>query len=301
MIKLSNDITFRNMVPSGALAYDGLGWLHERPLVACRLIDPRLFVVVTKSLSLNPIRGNLSWWHPWTCVRHIPNRGTVNRVGLTNPGMPWWRDTVGPKLAKRGIRIVVSLYGTPEENAEMVRMTRHLPIVGYEVNDSCPNTGHSLSKAELTIANVRRVYGETDLPIGVKVSADQDYLAIADGLRGIVQWIALNSVPWAKVFPDKRSPLWKLERKLGGGGGGGVSGRPAQRDNWEAVRQLVEAGHGNVVAPSIMEHADLPKVDALGAAARSYGTIHLYDPTDPTRIVRREMNGKGQKNPNNTF
>ena len=97
MITLSNGHAFEYMVASGALAFDGKGWPWERLLVWLGLIKPELFTVVIKSLTRNPRPGNLRWWKPWTCVRLIPG-GSVNKVGLTNPGIEWWCKKVGPKL-----------------------------------------------------------------------------------------------------------------------------------------------------------------------------------------------------------
>ena len=97
MITLANGHKFKYMVASGALAFDGKGWPWERPLVWLGLIKPELFTVVIKSLTRNPRPGNLRWWKPWTCVRLIPG-GSVNKVGLTNPGIEWWCKKVGPKL-----------------------------------------------------------------------------------------------------------------------------------------------------------------------------------------------------------
>ncbi|HEY4504003.1 MAG TPA: hypothetical protein VJJ28_02755 [Candidatus Paceibacterota bacterium] len=86
MITLANGHKFKYMVASGALAFDGKGWPWERPLVWLGLIKPELFTVVIKSLTRTSRVGNLRWWKPWTCVRLIPG-GSVNKVGLTNPGI----------------------------------------------------------------------------------------------------------------------------------------------------------------------------------------------------------------------
>src|SRR6185369_4551400 len=97
MIMLSNGHKFEYMAASGALAYNGKGWLWERPLVGLGLIEPRLFTIVIKTLTRKPRKGNLRWWKPWTCVRLIPG-GSVNKVGLTNPGIDWWCWEVAPTI-----------------------------------------------------------------------------------------------------------------------------------------------------------------------------------------------------------
>lgn len=287
MIKLSNRHAFEYMVASGALAFDGKGWLWERPLVWLGIVKPELFTVVIKTLTRNPRAGNLRWWKPWSCVRLIPG-GSVNKVGLTNPGVEWWCREVGPKLDYRKNPIVGSIFGDEKELVEMTEMLNPFDLVGQEVNVSCPNTGHAMEQAQMVISSVKAVKRASRHPVIVKVSADQDYLTIAQGLVGIAEAISLNSVPWKTVFMNgERTPLWKLEQQVGGGGGG-VSGKPAQKHNWAAVESLAKQGSLPVIGPSVMEFEDMDQVRKLGAKAVSFGAIHLRTPWAPTSFVRKE-------------
>jgi dihydroorotate dehydrogenase len=301
MIRLSNGHAFEYMVASGALAFDGKGWPWEKPLLWLGLIKPELFTVVIKSLTRNPRSGNLRWWEPWTCVRLISG-GSVNKVGLTNPGIEWWCRNVGPALDFQKFPIVGSIFGEERELVEMAEMLNHFDLVGLEVNVSCPNTGHVMEIAEIVVNSVKAVERASRHPIIVKVSVDQDYLTILRGLVGVAEAVSLNSVPWKTVFTNgEHTPLWRLEKKVGGGGGG-VSGKPAQKYNWKAVEALAKQGLIPVIAPSIMEYGDMNRVRKLGAKAVSFGAIHLPDhtvwlkpwtiftnPRKPTRIVRKEM------------
>lgn len=276
------------MVASGALAFDGKGWPWERPLVWLGLIKPELFTVVIKSLTRHPRKGNLRWWKPWDCVRLIPG-GSVNKVGLTNPGIEWWCREVGPTLDFKKFPTAGSIFGDEKELVEMAEMLNHFNLVALEVNVSCPNTGHSIEQAEIVVNSVKAVKCASRHPIIVKVSVDQDYLAIARGLVGIVEAISLNSVPWKTVFTNgEQTPLAKLEKQVGGGGGG-VSGKPAQKHNWAAVEALVKQASLPVIGPSVMDHADVDRVFTLGARAVSFGAIHLRTPWKPTSIVMSEQ------------
>ena len=287
MITLSNGHAFNYMVAAGALAFDGKGWPWEKPLVWLGLIKPELFTVVTKSLTRNPRVGNLKMWKPWTCIRLLPDGGSVNKVGLTNPGIEWWCKEIGPHLNYRRVPIVVSIFGNEQELVEMAEMLNQFDLVGLEVNDSCPNTGHNLQMAETVVKSVKAVKRVSRHPVIVKVSVDQDYLSIACGLKGFAEAISLNAVPWSTAFPRKESPLSKLEKRVGGGGGG-VSGKPAQKFNWRAVEALSEQASLPVIGPSIMEFRDLEKVRSLGAQAVSFGAIHFRTPWIPTSIVRSD-------------
>jgi len=288
MITLSNGHAFKYMVASGALAFDGKGWPWERPLVWLGLIKPELFTVVIKSLTRNPRVGNLRWWKPWTCVRLIPG-GSINKVGLTNPGIEWWCREVGPKLDFQKFPTAGSIFGDEKELVEMAEMLNRFDLVALEVNVSCPNTGHAIEQAEMVVNSVKAVKHASRHPIIVKVSADQNYLAIARGLVGIAEAVSLNSVPWRTVFPNgEQTPLTKLEKKVGGGGGG-VSGKPAQKHNWAAVESLAKQGSLPVIGPSIMEFEDMEKLKRLGAKAIGFGAIHLRTPWKPTSFIKREI------------
>ena len=286
MIKLSNGHVLDYVVASGSLAFDGRGWPWEKPLVRAGLIRPELFAVVLKTLTRRPRAGNLRWHKPWSCVRLVSG-GSVNKVGLTNPGVEWWCRDVAPGLDFRGQSLVASIFGDANELGDMASMMNRFDLIALEVNPSCPNTGHALETADAVIRGVEAVKAVSRHPVIVKVSAGQDYRAIARGLVGTAEAIALNSVPWEMAFPERRSPLWRLERQVGGGAGG-VSGRPAQTLNWRAVREIASDGTLPVIAPSIMEFADLERVRALGAEAVSFGAVHLRTPWKPTAIVLKD-------------
>ncbi len=305
MITLTNGHKFEYMVASGALGFDGKGWAWERPLVWLGLIKPELFTVGLRTLTRRPRlypTSNLSWirpwtwlpWSPWSCVRFLPDGGAVNKVGLYNPGIMGWYRQVVKKIDFKKVPLVGSIYGNREELVECAVFFNNFEVVALEVNDSCPNTGHAMSQAETIIGNVKAVCEASRHPVIIKVSVDQDYLAIAEGLKGIAEAIALNSVPWKTAFPEGRtSPLSKLEKRVGGGGGG-VSGKPAQKLNWKAVEELAKQSALPVIAPSVMEYEDLARVRKLGASAISFGAIHLRTPWKPTTIVERDMSKRGQ-------
>jgi dihydroorotate dehydrogenase len=319
VIYLSNGHELEYVIASGALAYDGKGWPHEWPLRWLGFIKPELFTVVTKTLTLKPRPGNMRWWNPltwlpfspWSCVRTIPG-GTVNKVGLTNPGFDKWVRKVGRKLRwDDPIKLIVSLYGTQEELVAMVKRLEeeHICVVGIELNPSCPNTGHDFDEISVIVASVKAVKAVTQLPIILKVSVAQNHGKIVQQLEDIIEAVSFNSVPWHIMYPNTKSPLWLLEKKVKGGGGG-ISGKPAQQENWHAVAyQALEVHAAPVIAPSIMDYHDIDHVYALGARAVHFGAIHLPDhpvwkkpwtiftnPCKPTRFVLRKLEEKNRRN-----
>lgn len=292
MIKLSNGHSLEYVVASGALGFDGQGWPWEKPLVKLGFIKPELFSVVIKSLTRFPTKGNLRWSHPWSCVRLLPNGGAVNKIGLTNPGIDWWCNTIGLELNYKKFPIVMSIFGEGKDLVEMAQMANDFDFVAIEVNVSCPNHKHA-EETQKIIQDIRAVKAVSRHPIILKLSVSQKYVDIAKGLVGVVEAISLNSVPWAMAFHNGyKTPLWKLEQKVGGGGGG-VSGIPAQELNWKAVEEIAKEKTIPIIAPSIMEFGDLAYVRILGASAVSFGAIHLRSPWKPTRFVRKDMQRHG--------
>lgn len=271
MITLSNGHTLEYIVAAGAMAYDGKGWPWERPLVATGIIKPELFVTATKSLTRHPRAGNLRWWKPWTSVRLLPGGSMVNAIGLTNPGIEWWLRTIAARME---YPLIVSIYGASGELVEMARMLDDVPLVGIEVNVSCPNAcGGAVVNGAEAVASVSRH------PVICKVNVAQDYLGIAREIERMAEAISFNSVPWDLVLGAKPFPS-----------GGGVSGRAAQKHNWRAMRRIADSGCTiPLIASSIMEHDDLARAREYGASAYSFGAIHMLRPWAPSRIVEREI------------
>ena len=298
MITLSNGHQLEYVVASGALGFDGKGWLWEKPLVNANLIDLSLFTITMRTVTAQPRPypvSNLSWSRPWTwfpyspvsCVRFLPDGGALNKIGLYNLGIDWWCNEVAPTIDFRKINLVSSMSGTKEELVASTMKLNRFGFRAHELNYSCPNAGTGPANTKGTIESVEAVYHVSRLPLILKLSVSQDYIAIAAGVKNFVQAISLNSVPFKMVYPEKtKSPVTKLK----GPGDGGVSGRPAQKLNWEAVSRLASIPNSiPVIGPSIMESEDVLKLSIRGARAFSFGAIHLRTPGKPTAIVR-ELN-----------
>ncbi len=281
MITLSNKHAFQFMVASGALAFDGRGWPWEWPLRWMGLLDPSLFTVVTKTLTRQPRPGNLRWTKPWQVVKRLPH-GAVNAIGLTNPGIEWWCREIGPQVASYPWPLLVSLEADQGNDLlEMIRMLEDFPIKGIELNTSCPNTTTEGKRTlERTLKICYAAKRATRHPLLLKVGVTHDYQGLSRALTGIVEAIAINSVPWGVVFPDQPSPL-------AGFGGGGVSGKVIQPWTWKAVEELAKLRQVPVIGPSVWEYEDIDELFRLGARAVSFGSLFLHHPWRPTRLVRR--------------
>ncbi|MBI3632938.1 MAG: hypothetical protein HY226_01455 [Candidatus Vogelbacteria bacterium] len=281
MIKLSNGHKFEFMAASGSLWFDGGGWFWERPLKLIGLLDPKLFTIVTKTLTRLPKEGNLKMYKPLSAVRFL-NGGVVNAIGLTNPGLDWWCKEVGPKLKCSPLSIIASIHSnSPREAGEMAWRLNRYNLQGIELNLSCPNVNHNLeTEMEWILETIRQVKKASNFPLIVKLSTNQGYKKIAKKIEFLVEAISINSVPWKHVYPDDLSPLHHL-------GGGGISGKAAQEHNWKMLKELVGHTKTPIIGPSVWEYEDIDKIQALGAKAVSFGSVFLRYPWRPTMYVKR--------------
>lgn len=280
MIRLSNGHTFEYMVASGALAFDGLGWPWEQPLRWTGLLDETIFTTVIKTLTLKPRQGNRRWYNPFRCVRFLSG-GTLNAVGLTNPGVEWWCRTIGPRISS-SIPVMGSILGEPAELVTMAKMLNNFDLVGMEINASCPNTNDDLlANTGKVIKSCEAVEAVCHFPVILKLSVVHDVKTIVKEVEGTVEALSINSVPWSVVFPKRRSPLAHL-------GGGGVSGKVAQPFTWKLTNELVGMTKIPVIGPSVWNFEDIAKLRGLGAEAISFGSVFLKYPWRPTMFVRRD-------------
>ena len=282
MIKLSNGHCFEYMAASGALAFDGKGWIWEVPLKWLGLINPLLFTVVIKTLTLQPRRGNLRWYNPFRCVRFLKG-GIVNAVGLTNPGINWWCQRIGPRINLKGPPLIGSILGEPNELVELAKMLNGYPLVGLEINASCPNTTEDiLTNIGRVIASCEAVKKVSRFPLLLKFSVVHDFLKIVPKVQGLIEAFSINSVPWNLVFPGQESPLAKF-------GGGGVSGKIVQPYTWKMVGKLSVISSIPVIGPSVWDFEDIATLRQFGASAISFGSVFIPYPWRPTLFAKRDQ------------
>jgi dihydroorotate dehydrogenase (NAD+) catalytic subunit len=131
-----------------------------------RLYDENIGAVVTKSISVNPMKG-----YPNPTIIPLGGGSYLNAVGLSNPGVAAFSKELSEN---RNIPIMISLVGSSEkEFSKMVKVFDSLKVIGYEINLSCPH----VSKMGMELGDdpeavnkiVRAVRMNTNKPISVKV------------------------------------------------------------------------------------------------------------------------------------
>jgi len=285
-IKLRNPV----MVASGTF-----GYAEE----FAELVDLKnLGAIVTKTITLNPRKGNLP-----PRIVETPC-GILNAIGLENPGVEDFIQEKLPFLKKIEVPIIVSIGGeTKEEFAELARrLSKEEGISGLELNISCPNvqqaTSHTLAGTgkpqapsqkliaqdeDATYELVKAVRKNTNLTLITKLSPNvTDIVTIAKAaVRGGSDALSLiNTFSAMAIDIETRKP--KLGNIIGGLSGPAI--KPlALKTVWEVAQQIdiPIIGMGG-----IMNWQDALEFIIAGASAIAIGTANFINPQSALEIVQ---------------
>jgi dihydroorotate dehydrogenase (NAD+) catalytic subunit len=237
---------------------------------------------VAKSVSEEP-------WPGRPAPRLYPvGRGMLNGIGIQNPGITAWLETVAPRLPSAGVPVWGSVVG--KSAAEFARVAAAMSpsgVAALEVNLSCPNLeGGTMFALDPGAAAevVAAVRAATELPVGAKLSPNAaDITAVAAGVAaaGADFVVVANTVFGAAFDPQTRRPGLS-------GVVGGYSGAPIKPI---AVRAVLEVRRALPELPivgcgGVRTGADVVEFLLAGAQAVALGTIHFADPRAGKGIVR---------------
>lgn len=194
------------MIASGALGRDGYGGGLDPNLPL-----GELHAVVLKTVTMEPRAGN-----PEPRVIRIPY-GTINSVGLENPGLEALIGEVLPRWRNGPARVVVSIAaGTPEELGRMAKRVgeniRRFPeLLAIELNLSCPNQGEPPMGTDSveTKEAVRAARRSTDLPVWAKLAPnlpDIQEIARSAERAGADALTVANTMPVMMLGQEKGNP-----------------------------------------------------------------------------------------------
>lgn len=185
-----------------------------------RLYDENIGGIVTKSISVNPMKG-----YPNPTVIPLGGGSYLNAVGLSNPGV----NAFSKELSQnKTIPIIISLVGSSEkEFSKMVKVFDTLNILGYEINLSCPH----VSKMGMELGDdpeavnkiVKTVRKNTTKPISVKVGVGSiDVVELArvalDAGANIIT--AINTLRAMSIDVETMMPI--LSNRIGGLSGNAI-------------------------------------------------------------------------------
>ncbi|MGQ9689506.1 MAG: HisA/HisF-related TIM barrel protein [Desulfobaccales bacterium] len=291
--------------PAGRGIFPYTLWPPYRRLV--RTVRETGTVLLTKSASRHPRRGNFVFANPftWKYIQRLPNCGMLNAYGLTNQGV----EKIAPRIAaavQEGFQVIPNFWpefgkggriAVQKTLAAAALYRQHLGenFWALELNFSCPNVPEdlacNLADGLACVQALRRAH--PDLFLIAKLSVRHPYEFAQELERvGVGALHAVNTIPYELVFPPDHYPPSPLDAV----GGGGVSGGPAFALAYKynkGLRPLVRLplimGCGVTGAEEVQRYLD------LGADAVSLCTLALRQPHTAEELVRYYQSGSPGK------
>jgi len=238
--------------------------------------------IVTKSLSLNPRKGN----PPQRIVE--TSSGMLNAIGLANVGVEEFIEKKIPYLAQFDTTVICNIAASSfEEYYECVSMLSGEEVIdAFEINVSCPNVkdgglvfGNDSKAVGKITAGVRKV---TNKPIIIKLSPNtasvSEFASIAKS-EGADAVSAINTLVGSAIDIHSRKP--KIYNVTGGLSGPAI--KPV------AVAKVLEIFR-KVEIPiigigGIMNGNDIAEFMIAGASAIQMGTVNFINPDASLKAV----------------
>ena len=172
-----------------------------------RLYDNNIGAIVTKSISVDPMKGYAN-----PTIVPLGNKTYLNAVGLSNPGVYAFSHEI---MRNKFVPILVSLVGSSEKDfPKMISFLDSLNVIGYEINLSCPHVskmgmeiGDDPEMVSLIIRTIKR---HTRKPISVKIgigSMDVVEIARVAVESGADMITAINTVRAMKIDVQSMIPV----------------------------------------------------------------------------------------------
>jgi dihydroorotate dehydrogenase (NAD+) catalytic subunit len=235
----------------------------------------RLGAIVVKGLSLKPRLGN----PPPRIIE--TTGGMLNAIGLQNIGVDKFIEEKLPFLKNYDVAVIANIYGESYEEYQKVakKLSSVKGVHALEVNISCPNVkkgGLSFgADPKVASAVTRRVKGETDLPVIIKLTPNvTDVALIAEAVEkaGADALSLINTLTGMSVdLKTKRAKLINIT--------GGLSGPAIKPIALRMVWQVMQRVSIPVIGiGGIMTANDALEFLLLGAKAVQIGTANFINP-----------------------
>lgn len=254
---LPGRVKFKKIMLDCVFGHSGSGiWQYKLKSPAYRRLIKTVIETKTpvgaKSATQPERIGNYRELNPLTWfkyVKRIENKtGILNAIGLTNHGAEYCARRILDSI-NLGIDVKPNLYIDFSNGIKAAIENTRQALNAYKLilgdhfnclikNDSCPNSGEDIAKTiESNIVLTQWIKNNyKGILVVDKVSIIHPLEMLKELERmGADAIMGVNSIPFARIYPDKKSPMWKVE-------GGGVSGAPAFKQayayNKEARKQV---------------------------------------------------------------
>lgn len=239
--------------------------------------------VSTKGVSIIPWEGNAT---PRTAETPA---GTVNSVGLQNPGLEHYLSHDLPILKRMGATVITNVAGHSDEDyIQVVERLAHEECDMLEINVSCPNVSHGGMSVGTDAAALHHLITElrkrSDKPMIVKLSPNvTDIVSIAQAAvdAGADALSLINTLVGMRINTRTGKPILA---NITGGVSGPCIFPIALSFVWRVRRALPDIPIIGIGGISSGDNA-LEYLYA-GANAVEVGAAALLDPLAPLKIAR---------------
>ncbi len=239
----------------------------------------KIGAVITKSVSLDPMIGNLP---PRTVEVY---GGMLNSIGLENPGVHQFISQKLPEWLKLGIPVIASVAGkTKEEYIKIIERFESTAVSGFEINVSCPNVkGAEFGKdPKVLLELTREIKRATKKPVIIKLSpnvSDIQASALAVERGGANAVSLINTIYGLKIDLMSRTPIL-------GNITGGLSGPCIKPVALYYVYRASEVCKIPIIGMGgITNTQDALEFLVVGATAIQVGTWNFVNPNIGAEIV----------------
>ena len=242
----------------------------------------RLGAVVVKGTTLRPRRGN-----DGVRMAETP-AGMLNSIGLENPGVDSFLQTILPRLSPYGMNVIVNISGSSaDEYGKLAKLLDVPGVAGIELNVSCPNVkegGILFGTSPDAVASVvRAAKANTKKPVILKLSPNvTDIVPIAQAAEraGADALSLINTLLGMAIDIHTRRPVL-------GNITGGLSGPAVKPVALRLVWQTAQAVKIPIIGMGgIMTAEDAIEFFLAGASAIAVGTANFVDPAVTENIIQ---------------
>ena len=214
--------------------------------------------------------------------------GMLNGIGIQNPGIERWVESMGPILGRLEVPVWGSAVGTnPDEFALVAKGLITAGVEVVEVNLSCPNLedGRMFAlDADRSREVVEAVVASGDVLVGAKLSPNaEEIVGVAQAcLAGGASFLTLtNTALGFGISVEDRRPLLS-------GGVGGYSGPGLKPLSMRCVYEVATAIPDTPIVGcgGVTTGRDVVEYLLAGASAVGLGTVHFSEPRAGARILR---------------
>jgi dihydroorotate dehydrogenase (NAD+) catalytic subunit len=212
----------------------------------------------------------------------------LNGIGIQNPGIERWVESMGPILGRLEVPVWGSAVGTnPDDFALVAKGLITAGVEVVEVNLSCPNLedGRMFAlDADRSREVVEAVVASGDVLVGAKLSPNaEEIVGVAQAcLAGGASFLTLtNTALGFGISVEDRRPLLS-------GGVGGYSGPGLKPLSMRCVYEVATAIPDTPIVGcgGVTTGRDVVEYLLAGASAVGLGTVHFSEPRAGARILR---------------